>query len=131
MAEAHQPRFDLRRQNVYARKVLAQAGPVIEPVSLLDIHPPQVHPPPDDVIRAVDQVTSYDTQYTLQIEDIDPESEVYQLRLERNTRLPRRRRWSGCKANRPDVVIVPNGTIQELGDGLPGGALPEHPDGHL
>ena len=65
-------------------------------------------------MEAVQQVTVYDTQYTLQIEDVDPNNEVYKLRLERNTEIARAvLGW--LKANRPDVVIIPNGTIQELG----------------
>jgi hypothetical protein len=69
---------------------------------------------PDDLMAAVQQVTMYDTQYTLQVEDIDPASEVYKLRLERNTEIARAA-LGWFKANRPDVVIIPNGTIQELG----------------
>ena len=63
---------------------------------------------------AVRLVTTYDAQYTMQMEDVDPNSEIYQLRLERNTEAARAA-YSYFKTNRPDVVIVPNGTIQELG----------------
>jgi hypothetical protein len=106
-------RFDLRRQNVYASKVLSQASPLMETVSFLTTRSMFTRVP-DEVMKAVQQVTVYDTQYTLQVEDIDPNSEVYKLRLERNTEVARSvLGW--LKANRPDVVIIPNGTIQELG----------------
>ena len=106
-------RFDLRRQNAYASKVLSQAAPLIETVSFLTARSMFTRVP-DEVMQAVQQVTVYDTQYTLQVEDIDLNSEVYKLRLERNTEIARSvLGW--LKANRPDVVIIPNGTIQELG----------------
>lgn len=106
-------RFDLRRQNVYASKVLEQAAPVMESVSFLTARSMFTRIP-DDLMKAVQQVTVYDTQYTLQIEEIDLESDLYKLRLERNTEIARAvLGW--LKGNRPDVIIVPNGTIQELG----------------
>jgi len=106
-------RFDLRRQNVYARRVLAHASPVIQTVSLLDVHPSSNNLP-REVTRAVDLVTSYDTQYTLQTEDVDPAGQVYRLRLERN-RAAAQSALAWLQAHRPDLVIIPNGTIQELG----------------
>lgn len=106
-------RFDLRRQNAYAAKVLETASPLLESVSFLTTRSLFTRIP-DDLMESVQQVTMYDTQYTLQVEDIDPSSEVYKLRLERNTEVARAvLGW--LKANRPDVVIIPNGTIQELG----------------
>lgn len=106
-------RFDLRRQNYYARKVLEAAAPVMESVSLLNVRT-NYKPMGEGMRDLVERVTVFDTQYTLQIEDVDPESEVYKLRWERNADAARAAQaW--LSANRPDVVIVPNGTIQELG----------------
>ncbi len=114
-AEWREPinRFDLRRQNVYARKVLEQARPLIEPVSFLGVRTALVRLP-EALVEAVRLVTTYDAQYTMQVEDVDPNSDIFQLRLERNTEAARAA-YSYFKTNRPDVVIVPNGTIQELG----------------
>ncbi len=106
-------RFDLRRQNAYASKVLSQASPVIEAVSFLTTRSMFTRVP-DEVVEDVRQVTLYDTQYTLQIEDIDTANDVYKLRLERNMEIARAA-LGWLKSNRPDVVIIPNGTIQELG----------------
>ncbi len=106
-------RFDLRRQNAYAQKILSQASPVIDTVSFLTARSMFTRIP-DDLMKSVEQVTLYDTQYTMQIEDIDKHSDVYKLRLERNTEIARAI-LGYLKSNRPDVVIVPNGTIQELG----------------
>ncbi len=106
-------RFDLRRQNVYARRVLEQAAPLLESVSFLSARNNGAALP-DELVEAVNKVSSYDTQYTLQVEDIDYESQIYRLRLDRNTECAQiAHTW--IKSNRPDVVIVPNGTIQELG----------------
>lgn len=106
-------RFDLRRQNVYARRVLSQTAPLMQSLSLLDIRSSAVTLP-RDLVKAVEQVSSYDTQYTLQTEDVDTSSSIYHLRLERNRKAAQAALvW--LQALKPDVVIVPNGTIQELG----------------
>ncbi len=114
-AEWREPinRFDLRRQNVYARKVLEQAGPLMETVSFLSARTTLVRLP-ESLLKMVRLVTTYDTQYTLQVEDIDNESDIFKLRLERNMEAARAA-YAYLRANRPDVVIIPNGTIQELG----------------
>lgn len=105
--------FDLRRQNAYAKKVLSAAEPWIESTSLLSIHPTYV-PLPDEIEAAVKQVSLFDSQYTLQVEDIDPTSPIYRLRIERNSRAAQAA-LTWLRSVKPDVVIVPNGTIQELG----------------
>jgi len=106
-------RFDLRRQNAYARKILDQMSPLVEPVSFLESNPSS-YTLPSELGAMVDQVTSYDAMYTLQVEEVDPKSEIYRLRLERNQSAARMA-LAWLRAHRPDVVIVPNGTIQELG----------------
>lgn len=106
-------RFDLRRQNAYARKVLSQAAPLMETISLFN-HKAVYKPLPEHIQAIVDQVTCYDVQYTLQVEEVDPQSEIYQLRQERNQDIARTA-YAWLYRNRPDVVIVPNGTVQELG----------------
>jgi hypothetical protein len=106
-------RFDLRRQDLYARKVLSLAEPVMNSISFVSGKIPFA-PVSDEIHRLVQQVSEFDTQYSLQTEEIDHKHEVYQLRKERNeeTALVA---YSYLKENKPDVVIVPNGTIQELG----------------
>lgn len=106
-------RFDLRRQNLYAGKVFDQANGLIDTVSFLTSRSLFTRVP-DEVMEAVEKVSVYDTQYTLQVEDIDPNNDIYKLRLERNSEIARAV-LGYLKANRPDVVIIPNGTIQELG----------------
>ena len=105
-------RFDLRRQNIYAKRVLAQAAPLYQAVSLLDVSRAATLPP--ELASLIDQVTIYDTQYTLQIEEVDRTNEVFRLRQQRN-QAAAAAALDWFKQRRPDVVIVPNGTIQELG----------------
>ena len=62
----------------------------------------------------VHQVSVYDSQYTEQIEDIDHSSDIYKLRYRRN-RDAAQTILAWLSTDRPDVVIVPNGTIMELG----------------
>ena len=105
--------FDLKRQNAYARNVLSKAAPLINPVSFL----PQRQNYkilPEAVQEIVELVSDYDSQYTLQNEYVDKESSIYQLRLERNQQLAYIA-YYWLKSHKPDVVIVPNGTIQEMG----------------
>lgn len=106
-------KFDLRRQDLFTRKVLEQAAPLMEVVSFLDVSAPFMSLP-EAVTKAVDEITTYDAQYTLQIEDVDPKSKIYRLRHKRN-REAARTALGWLTANSPDVVIVPNGAIQELG----------------
>lgn len=112
-------RFDLRRQNAYARSILAQAAPVMNAVSLLDVHPAG-EPLPHPIEEALCEISLRDAQYTLQVEAIDrehhdtPSGALYHLRLERNTTAARAiLAW--IREHDPHVVILPNGSILEMG----------------
>jgi hypothetical protein len=106
-------KFDLRRQNLYARQVLSAARSLLQVQSLLDVSPLSKVLPPE-LEAAVDEVSVFDAQYTLQVEDISREEPVYKLRYERNREVAlNARAW--LMAHKPVVVIVPNGTIQEMG----------------
>lgn len=104
--------FDLRRQDLYTRAVLEPARSLMEIVSLLDIDPAKSLP--SELESAVRQISAYDVQYRLEVEEVDTESELYRLRLQRNT-LAARLALAWLKAHRLDVVIIPNGVVVELG----------------
>ncbi|HLE52236.1 MAG TPA: hypothetical protein VI755_09240 [Anaerolineales bacterium] len=106
-------RFDLRRQNAYAQDVLRQASPQVQAVSWLVTRSRMVDLP-RDLKEAVEDISLRDTQYTLQVEDVSQESDLYQLRLARNNAAARAA-LSWMKSNRPDIVIIPNGSILEFG----------------
>ena len=105
-------RFDLRRHDLYAKHVFQVIKPLLKTVSFLDLE--QERDIPGALAQAVERVTVFDTQYTLQREVVTGDEPIYHLRHERNLE-------AACKAyayfrkNRPDVVIVPNGMIQEFG----------------
>jgi hypothetical protein len=105
-------RFDLRRQNLYTRDILKKAMPLLKVISFLEVEP--AHQIPEQLIKAVEQVTLFDAQYTLQREDVQGNEPIYHLRLERNMEAARKA-YTYFQENRPDVVIVPNGMIQEYG----------------
>jgi Capsule polysaccharide biosynthesis protein len=106
-------KFDLRRQNAYARQVLQEITPLVKVISLLDVNP-LFQSLPAELNAAVDEVTLYDTQYTLQVEEATPDFPMYRLRHERN-QAAARAALNWLKNHRPEGVIVPNGTIQEMG----------------
>lgn len=106
-------KFDIRHQNIYAQKVLSAASPVINTVSFVTYRAPYT-PLPKELQHAVNEVTVFDTQYTLQIEDVNTSWPTYQFRLKRNQEAAQSL-LAYLRANKPDVVIVPNGTVQEFG----------------
>jgi hypothetical protein len=106
-------RFDLRRQNLYAKRILEKTEPFIHPISLLNVHVSSINLPPQ-LEEAVREVTVNDVQYTSQVEDVDVESNFYKLRWHRNEHAARAV-LAILQEQRPDLVITPNGTIQEFG----------------
>ena len=105
-------RFNLRRQNLYALKVLELACPLLQVVSLLNTH--KTTNLPRELEQAVELVALRDTQYTLQVENVSLDSDLYRLRLQRNTEAAQAA-LAWLNKNRPDVVVLPNGTIMEFG----------------
>jgi hypothetical protein len=106
-------KFDLRRQNLYARQVLRPANAVLKVQSLLDVRPLS-RQLPAQLEKQVEQVSVFDTQYTLQVEDVTKEEEIYQLRYARNTETAlNARAW--LRAHKPEVAVIPNATILEMG----------------
>lgn len=120
-ANWHKPvnRFDLRRHNIYSRKALQAANPLLKTVSLLDVQPARQQKGfatelPDPLKQAIYDLSVRDAQYTLQREAVDLQSELFQLRMERNSEAALAA-WTWIQENQPDVVITPNGSILEMG----------------
>jgi hypothetical protein len=106
-------RFDLRRHNLYAKKLLGKAEDLIHPISLMNVSTSSVKLP-QELVDAVNEVATYDVQYTSQIEDVDYDSSLYKLRHRRDEHVAKAA-LAYFHENRPDQVIVPNGTVQEFG----------------
>ncbi len=109
-------RFNLRRHNLYAYKLLQQLEPLVQIHPLLPIGAAttQTTPLPPALDEAVRLVALRDTQYTLQVEEVSQDSDLYRLRLERNLEAAKAA-LAWLQKQRPDVVILPNGTILEFG----------------
>ena len=113
-------KFDLRRQDLYTRRVLAPLEGLVHCTSLLDpstrsgrrLRPVPVLPA--DLADDISLVSTYDAQYTLQAEGVDTNSALYRLRYQRNA-YAARAALALMQSYRPDVVLIPNGTITELG----------------
>ncbi len=108
--------FDLRRQDLYTQKVLKPASQVMRIDSLLSASlstdkKPSLKP---ELQKIVDQVSDYDTQYTLQIEETDLSSPLYRLRRLRNAQAAQAI-FDWLQAEKPDLLVIPNGTILEMG----------------
>jgi hypothetical protein len=105
--------FDIRRQSAYARSILRQVSPVMSAINLFRPNP-SIENPPKLIQEAVKEVTDYDYMYALQTEEVDETDDFYSFRYDRNLQAAKTL-CSYLKKHKPDVVIVPNGTILELG----------------
>ncbi|HKZ44009.1 MAG TPA: hypothetical protein VJZ78_03120 [Anaerolineales bacterium] len=105
--------FDLRKQSVYTRNILSQVSSVMSTVDLFRSKIPSGEIP-REVLDIVDQVTDYDYMYAYQTEEVNDEDQFYLFRHDRNLHSARTL-YSLLQKLKPDVVIVPNGTILELG----------------
>ena len=88
----------------------------INHVSFLDLKPASVLPA---ALQAdVEEVSLWDAQYTLMREEVDMASPkdraVYDLRMKRNT-FAARAALEWMQTRKPDVVLIPNGLILEMG----------------
>jgi hypothetical protein len=103
---------NLHHNDVYARTVLRKMESLVNIIPFLDQEPNLPLPLP--LQKAVEQITFFDTLYILQKEEVSGTEPIYLLRQERNINAAARA-MTYLQHNRPDVVIVPNGMIQEFG----------------
>ena len=74
--------FDLRRQDLYTRRILTPLTGLISITSLLAVKPaPRL---PGTLQSAVERACDYDVMYSLQVEKVDWQSDLYRLRRRRN-----------------------------------------------
>lgn len=105
-----------RQRALHTRDALAALAPLVEHASFLDLRPASDLPA---FLQAdVEEVSRWDAQYTLMREEVDladaSDRALYDLRLERNG-FAARAALAYMQANRPDVVLIPNGLILEMG----------------
>ncbi len=104
-------KFDLRRREAYIRSVFKPTESVIEIISFA--RNPVVSLP-DSLAQTIEQIAIMDTQYTLQIEEVDQASELFQLRVQRD-QAAAAAALAWLQAEKPDMVVLPNGLILEFG----------------
>ncbi len=105
-------RFDLRRQDLYTKRVLKPLNDLINVVSLLDISSNGKLPEP--LMKAVATASGYDVMYTHQVEDFDPRTRLYQLRVSRNESAALAA-INYLQSQTFETVLIPNGLVTELG----------------
>lgn len=105
-----------RQRVLHTRDALAALAPLVEHASFLDLQP--TSDLPASLQADVEEVSRWDAQYTLMREEVDLadafDRALYDLRLERNG-FAARAALAYMQANRPDVVLIPNGLILEMG----------------
>jgi hypothetical protein len=105
-----------RQRVLHTRDALAALSPLVEHASLLDLKP--ASDLPAALAADVEEISLWDAQYTLMREEVDMndpgDRAVYDLRRERNT-FAARAALEWMQANKPEVVLVPNGLILEMG----------------
>ncbi len=107
--------FTQRQRNLHARDALKPLTSLATHVSLLDLRPHASLPPP--LQADVEEISLWDVQYTLMREDVDIEGRdraLYDLRRARNT-FAARAALTWMQRHRPDVALIPNGLILEMG----------------
>ena len=108
--------FTQRQRVLYTRDTLKPIESLVKHVSMLDLIDSASLP--DQLRTGIEQISLWDTQYTLMREELDmnnpSDRAVYDLRLERNS-FAARTTLTWIQANNPEVVLVPNGLILEMG----------------
>src|SRR5690606_33886673 len=98
------------------RDALSSLSPLIEHASLLDLKP--AFALPDILLADIKEISLWDAQYTLMREEVNMgdanDKALYDLRIKRNT-FAAQKMYEYLQTNKPDVVLIPNGLILEMG----------------
>ncbi|HEY3475912.1 MAG TPA: hypothetical protein VGK56_14975, partial [Anaerolineales bacterium] len=105
-----------RQRTLHTRDALSALAPFVKSISLLGLKPAPVLPA---TLQAdVAEVSLWDAQYTLMREEVDMSSPkdraLYDLRMKRNT-FAALTALEWMQTHKPDVVLIPNGLILEMG----------------
>ena len=108
--------FTQRQRVLHTKDALASLSPLVKHDSMLDLRPVTVLP--DSLLADVKEVSLWDVQYTLMREEVDMndagDRALYELRIQRNT-FAAKAAFEYLQSNKPDVVLIPNGLILEMG----------------
>ena len=121
-----------RQRALHTRDALSALTPYVRHVSLLDLKPAspwrRVEDPapsggdtsllPTALEAEVEEISLWDAQYTLMREEVDMNASkdraLYELRIKRNT-FAALAALEWMQTHKPDVVLIPNGLILEMG----------------
>ena len=106
-----------KQRGLHTRDALSSLAPYVQRASMLDLRPSTFNLPP--ALHAdIEEVSLWDAQYTLMREEVDmsnaKDKVLYDLRIKRNT-FAALAALEWMQTNKPDVVLIPNGLILEMG----------------
>ena len=105
-----------KQRVLHTRDALSSISSLVQHESLLDLKPSSVLPA--ELRADVEEVSLWDAQYTLMREEVDIDSAkdraLCDLRRKRNT-FAALAALEWMKTHKPDVVLIPNGLILEMG----------------
>ena len=105
-----------RQRTLHTRDALSSLSSFVQHHSFLDLKPAPVLP--SRLQADVEEVSLWDAQYTLIREEVDMSSArdraLYDLRIKRNT-FAALAALEWMQTHKPDVVLIPNGLILEMG----------------
>lgn len=121
--------FTQRQRVLHTHDALASLSPLVEHVSMMDVQSSSFSTHntlravaqkelPEQIQADIKEISLWDVQYTLMREEVDMndagDRALYDLRIERNTFAAKAAiKW--MQINKPDVVLIPNGLILEMG----------------
>ena len=105
--------FDIRRQSVYTNTILKPVSSLMNVVNLYRNNSSFVKLT-TAMHDCVEHTSDLDYMYAYQTEEVDREDPFHKFRYERNMKAAKAL-YSYLRDNKPDVAIIPNGTILELG----------------
>lgn len=110
-------KFTQRQRVLHTRDALSSLSPLIKHISMLE-SPLSTFQFPPSLQSDIKEISLWDCQYTLMREEVnmdDPNDKaLYDLRIKRNT-FAAQVTLNWMQKNKPDVVLIPNGLILEMG----------------
>jgi len=105
-----------KQRGLHTRDALKSLAPYVQHASFLDLKPASALPA--SLKADIEEVSLWDAQYTLMREEVDMKDKsdkaLYDLRIKRNT-FAALAVLEWMQTNKPDVVLIPNGLILEMG----------------
>ena len=105
-----------RQRGLHTRDALFPLSSFVHHASLLDLKPASALPA--FLKSDIEEISLWDAQYTLMREEVDmsnlKDKALYDLRIKRNT-FAALAALEWMQVNKPDVVLIPNGLILEMG----------------